>query len=288
MVKITEDFFPLREGHIFYKYIFTNSQKPTLIAIPGGPGWGFELYESRFMAFVDDANILLFDPLGCGKSSLPDNLEAYSLKNNIQDLKSLLDFLIKAFQLPHIILHGTSYGSMVAQGFATRFPEMLYALILTTGAPSYKFLDLAKKELEKRGTPRQREICERYLWPGAFNEKSAEEYAFEMSQLYCFTLQKKENIFKDHPLNIPCLNRAFKMQFDHFDFTRELKNIKCPTLILSGRHDWINPPVLGEELHHYIPNSKLVIFENSGHSLFFDEPERYKKVIRDFIVETNP
>ena len=44
--------------------------------------------------------------------------------------------------------------------------------------------------------------------------------------------------------------------------------------MISGAHDWICPPVFGEEIHRLIPGSRYVLFGESSHSLRVDEPER--------------
>jgi proline iminopeptidase len=34
--------------------------------------------------------------------------------------------------------------------------------------------------------------------------------------------------------------------------------IDVPSLVISGRHDWITPPSQGEEIHRLIPGSESV------------------------------
>ena len=58
--------------------------------------------------------------------------------------------------------------------------------------------------------------------------------------------------------------------------------ITVPVLVTVGRHDWITPVVASEDIAREIPNSTLVIFENSGHSPHREENEKYLKLLRDF------
>jgi len=69
----------------------------------------------------------------------------------------------------------------------------------------------------------------------------------------------------------------------HYDLKPHLPSIRVPTLIIVGRHDWITPVECSEEIHRLIPNSRLEIFENSGHSPQLEEPERFQQVVREFL-----
>jgi len=54
-----------------------------------------------------------------------------------------------------------------------------------------------------------------------------------------------------------------------------LDQVRAPVLIAIGRHDWICPVPVAERLHAGIPNSRLVMFENSGHMPWLEEAEKF-------------
>ena len=63
-----------------------------------------------------------------------------------------------------------------------------------------------------------------------------------------------------------------------------LSEITVPTLVIAGRDDWITPPREGaERIHAALPNSELVIFEDSGHFPFIEEQARFLTIVREFI-----
>ena len=68
-----------------------------------------------------------------------------------------------------------------------------------------------------------------------------------------------------------------------FDLRPELGSITAPTLILAGRHDCFCAPEFSQEIHRFIPESKLKIFEESAHSIASDEPEAFLEVITGFL-----
>jgi pimeloyl-ACP methyl ester carboxylesterase len=62
-----------------------------------------------------------------------------------------------------------------------------------------------------------------------------------------------------------------------------LGEIQKPTLILHGRNDQVIPLQVGEKLHEGLPNSELVILEDSGHAAVWDSPQQLKKNILEFL-----
>lgn len=61
--------------------------------------------------------------------------------------------------------------------------------------------------------------------------------------------------------------------------------LRCPTLLIVGRHDPQTPVKVSQALHKRIHDSRLEIFERSGHSPFQEEPERFTRVLRAFLAE---
>ncbi|MGZ5309036.1 MAG: alpha/beta fold hydrolase [Solirubrobacterales bacterium] len=63
---------------------------------------------------------------------------------------------------------------------------------------------------------------------------------------------------------------------------------EVPTLFVWGARDPIIPLAHGETAHAAAPNSRLEVFEHSGHFPHLDEPERFVEVLLDFIATTEP
>ncbi|NEW82157.1 MAG: alpha/beta hydrolase [Mariniphaga sp.] len=59
------------------------------------------------------------------------------------------------------------------------------------------------------------------------------------------------------------------------DLRKDLAKIKVPTLIMHGKKDKICSFDLAEQMNAGIANSHLVVFENSGHSLFLEETQKF-------------
>jgi len=63
----------------------------------------------------------------------------------------------------------------------------------------------------------------------------------------------------------------------------DLEKITVPALILHGIHDQVCLFQLAEAQKQGISNSKLIPFNESGHGLFYDEKEKFNKVLTEFV-----
>ncbi|WP_285768046.1 alpha/beta hydrolase [Peribacillus sp. SI8-4] len=67
------------------------------------------------------------------------------------------------------------------------------------------------------------------------------------------------------------------------DYREFLPQINVPTLLCFGRQEKVIPVAAGEHLHEQIPDSRLVIFEDSCHCPFLEESDLFNKTVEDFI-----
>jgi pimeloyl-ACP methyl ester carboxylesterase len=70
---------------------------------------------------------------------------------------------------------------------------------------------------------------------------------------------------------------------EEWDLTPRLGEISAPTLILVGEDDFICPPSQAKIMHEGIPNSELVVFEESGHFVHVEEPEAFFEAVRRWL-----
>jgi non-heme chloroperoxidase len=66
------------------------------------------------------------------------------------------------------------------------------------------------------------------------------------------------------------------------DLRADLAEITIPTLIMHGKKDKICSFDLAEQMKARILNSHLVVFENSGHSLFLEETQKFNSELVKF------
>jgi pimeloyl-ACP methyl ester carboxylesterase len=75
---------------------------------------------------------------------------------------------------------------------------------------------------------------------------------------------------------------AFKAILD-YDFSDRLPEVECPTLIVWGRSDRIVPVGGAYRYEQLIPNSRRMIFEETGHVPMIERPALFNRVLEDFL-----
>ncbi len=255
-------------------------KRPVLFLLHGGPGGDHSSFKTQVSPLSGTAQLVYIDHRGSGRSA-PADQDTYTLDNNIDDLDALRDYL----GLNRISILGSSYGGMVALGYAIRYPDRVANLILSATAASYRFMEDAQRIVQERGTPDQVQVCE-WLFSGSFeSEKQLYEYYKTMGPMYStrFDVEQFEHSWNRGIRNFEQLNLGFGGFLRTFDFTDELHKIRCPTLVLAGAHDWICPPNHSKLIADKIPRANLKIFSKSAHQISADEPEAYLAAVHGFL-----
>ena len=78
-------------------------------------------------------------------------------------------------------------------------------------------------------------------------------------------------------------NWCFLYNMPNYDLRPQLPSITAPTLVTVGRTDWVTPVSSAETIASLIPNSKLVVFEKSGHSPQKEEFDLFQSTMREFL-----
>lgn len=255
-------------------------KRPVAFVLPGGPGADHTGY-LNYACLKDQVDLVFHDPRGCGESDTGE-LASYTMDNYIEDVEGLR----QALSLEKIIVIGKSYGSMCALGYALRYPHVVAKLVLAAGAPSYHFLETAKKNIQRIGSPQQIEVCEK-LWTGSFTSRDDLFRYFQLTQtLYSVKARKEATVDlnkKSQRFAFQVLNEGFRHSFWHFNYEKAMLDLQVPTLILAGREDWINDVSHAEWMGKTLPNSALRIFDDASHAMEVDVCEAYFQTIADFI-----
>lgn len=255
--------------------------REVLVLIPGGPGGNHTLYADLEKDLLEYADLVIIDLRGCGYSAKSD-VQYCTLDHHIRDIEAVRSHL----NIPAPIIHGCSYGAMVALGFAIFFSDNLSKLILSSGAASGDFVRSAKVNLLKRGSPEQIEMAN-ILWEGRFeNPAQFTEYYKVMASLYVYHSPKPEELptlKHSIPYNTDLVNYAFRGFLLEFDYRKLLKRVKIPTLIFSGKNDWITDIEQAELLHSGINGSTLISFDECGHFPWIDQKELFLSNLRLFL-----
>lgn len=258
----------------------TMVERPPCLVLHGGPGMDHSYYRPWLSPLTDTVQLIYMDHRGQGRSQRLPN-EAYTIEHMADDLEQLRLYL----GLEQPIVMGNSFGGMLALVYATRYPGSYSRLVLISTTASYDFMAEANAIAAERATPEQQRVL-----PTIFEGKvqTAEDYRHwwdVMLPLYFHRYDPEAGAaMLGRTIGNPEIARhMFAHEIPHYDVRPRLDAIGVPTLVISGRHDWITPPTQGQEIHSLIPGSEFTIFEHSGHMPFVEEQEAFLSRVRGFL-----
>lgn len=283
----------INNAELYYE-IHGEDNDQAIIALHGGPG--VSNHEKSLQAYkplTDEFKLVVYDHRGCGRS---EEAEPYSNKQFADDVEGLREFL----DLGDIIVIGGSYGGFIAQEYAIRYPDHLRAVVLRDTAPSGEHDKLARENAKAR-FPELRsadldvpditeEDFDRIMDGNARSDEDIKRVFHGMLPLYVpsmddFDPEAARNQLEDRNFTYQTHNAMFTHEHPNMDYTDDLPNVEVPVLVTVGRHDFITPPEASEEIHDLLPNSRLVIFEESGHSPNIEQQDEFLALVREFFDE---
>lgn len=257
-------------------------EKPVVIALHGGPGFDHSAFVPWLLPLADMCQVICVDHRGNGRSSRPP-VAACTLEAMADDIEALRRLL----GLGRVFVLGISFGGMVALTYALAHPEGVAGLVLGVTAASRDFIESARAAVRRRGTPGQVEAAGILLSGGFRDEAQFRDGMKLLGPLYQHRIPPGPPVPDRSILDLDMLNWFFSTGVHGYDVRPRLRDIAAPTLVLTGRHDWICPMDQSAELVAAIPGARQVVFEDSAHRPMREENDKFIAVVRDFVSTIN-
>lgn len=259
---------------------------PLLIAHSGGPGADARDWDD-FAKIDDFVTIIAIHPRGSGLSG-PAAGDAYLLPDYASDMDALCRYL----GLEKPMLMGWSHGGMVALEYAIHYSDSLSKLILfDTSAYFGEFLSDVEASVQAfKNEPWFEDSLDalKKEWAGEYQTDEDMGRLWQREKKFYFKkfdarTQSYAERTKDTLIKIAPLRVFNEKEAPSFDLRPQLKKINVPTLIIVGRHDFITNVEMAKEMAARIPNAQMEVFEESGHYGFVEEPEKFYRVVKEFV-----
>ncbi len=256
-------------------YYETQGEGPKLLYISGTGGDLRHKPNIFDRPLAEPFSILSFDQRGMGQTSKPDI--PYSMKDYADDAASLME--TQGWASANVM--GVSFGGMVAQELAIRYPEKVEKLVLACtssggkGGASYPLHEIFHLPIKERVD----KIIE------LVDTRCTNEWKKENPEKYKEMFAYWDNYFRiggEDPDKRVGSKRQLEARLSHNTYDR-LHALSMPVFVCGGKYDGISPPANLENLHEQIPGSKLQFFEG-GHGFLNQDPTAYDVII-DFFKE---
>lgn len=254
--------------------------KPAIVTLHGAPGMGSRRNDWEVYAgFTDAFRVVSYDQRGSGASS---DTPPYTHEQFAADVDSVR----RALGLgERVVVAGGSYGGFLAQEYALRYPQHVSAVVLRDTAAHAGFKDEAMRRALASPYPMDVPGLERLFAGRTTSDDDFRALITMIMPLYTVTYDAERDAQQVAAMQLhhATHNYAFAHNQAAFDLRARLPELTAPVLITVGRHDWVTPLEASEELHALLPDSELVIFEESGHGPQNEEREAWRAAVRDFL-----
>lgn len=268
---------PVNGTEMFYVEVGT---APPCLVMHGGLGLDHTYLHPWLDPLGDALRLVYYDHRGHGRSGRPP-LETLTFEQLAADADALREHLA----LDRVAVMGHSYGGFIALHYALRHPRRVSRLILMNTAPAWDYAD------EIAANARGRRAGEDVLAVLA-HDLPAEDAELAralrlITPLYFSTFDPgtAKRLFARTILRGAATARGERLLRD-YNLVPRLGEISAPTLILTGRDDFLAPPSQAARLHRGIRRSELVVFERSGHFPYAEEPEAFFAAVRGWLARS--
>ena len=275
-------------GHVWYRS-FGDGDRPPLLVVHGGPGFTHN-YLRPLEQLADERRVVFWDQLGCGKSEQPSDVSLWTMERSLAEV----DAVREALGLERHHLFGNSWGGMLVQQYVLDRRPDLVSLVVSNSLASMARLaqDTARLKAQLPA-----DVVETIDWHEEHGHFACPEYQGAIAlwyQRYICRMRPWPAGLEDcwagvgmeiYQTMVGPSDFTLTGNLREWDIFDQLHEITVPTLFVAGRFDECTPEHM-TAMHERVPGSELVIFENSAHMPFFEEPDAFFATMRNFLARS--
>ncbi len=260
-------FITVRDIRMYYEI---RGKGPRLIVI-SGTGGDLRRSPSIFeMPIAQHFEILAYDQRGLGQTSRPD------IPYTMVDYADDADGLLEAVGWNRCLVMGISFGGMVAQEFALRYPHRVKRLVLActssggAGGTSYPLHDLPHLTVEHYA--RKMVYLSDARRDATWQAANPTQFQMLLNQTTAGLQVGAGELGRQRGAR-----RQLEARARHDTYER-LPTLEMPVFICGGRYDGIATPANLEAMQKQIPGARLELFEG-GHLFFIQDPRAFEHIV---------
>lgn len=263
--------------------------------LPGGPGNSHDYMQGSFGQYYTTNTVVFFDFLGRGKSDDAKDTSVYSVENDV----ALMEKLRQLLGFETISLVGHSYGTVPAQAYAVKYPDRVKNMVLINGfhsgamwqANCDSYNHYAKTHFPEKW--KQIDSLRSLGYLSSEEPLKAVYASLPTKYVYYHNTKLKGNVPSydyrgwSHDVYTTIIGKDGDFDVSgsmiNQDYRRLLKNIKAKTLVVAGRYDGVSTPEFAVQYKTFMPQAQFVMFENSGHNPYLEEPKKFYSLFEKFM-----
>jgi proline iminopeptidase len=292
-MKIEEGYMPFHGYKTYYRIVGEKTPgKAPLLLIHGGPGSSHNYFELLDDYAKTGRQLIMYDQVGCGKSSLPEDESVYVKETWAEELIALRKYL----HLDEIHMLGQSWGGMLEMLYLTQYDQTGVKSVMIDGSPaSIKLWTQEQHRLisylsyEDRAAIAEAERTGDFTGPKylAANDRYMERYCWDdptpdsPEPLRRATNGKRASLIAEGPNEF-----TENGTISDYDVTDDLHKIHVPVLVTNGTDD-LCTPLIAKSVYDHIPGAKWHLFANSRHLALLDQHDEFISVLDSWLKEND-
>lgn len=252
-----------------FNLVYTDTGIGRPIVLIHGYPFNRSLWSEQIIVLSTTFRVIAPDLRGFGDS---DAVPGTATMNEMaQDVALLLNHL----DIARATICGLSMGGYVALAFYKQLPSRVRALVLAdtrASSDTEEAKQTRAQQAEKAVTEGMAGIADAML-PKLLTPETVSKRPEVVKHVRDMMLQTKRE----------GAAAALRGMAERDDQTELLPKITVPTLVIVGAGDAITPPADSEKMHRAIPNSRLVILENTGHVSNLERTEQFNDALLEFL-----
>ena len=218
--------------------------------------------------FRDRYTCITFDHPGFGQSAQPPG-DDWSF---VDTLAALLDHL----GIDRVSLVAQSMGGATCLGYTLRHPERVRALVMADTILPLQLPEFGDWRLGSGS--RRAQLVARGILPSCGETMAREQPALHFLYQQLGALNPPWSVDNPPPgaHRVPPAGHA------------DLRDYATPTLFIIGEEDASIPPHILELGAAAVPNARVARVPRSGHSVYFERPAEFNRLVDDFLTTVAP
>jgi 4,5:9,10-diseco-3-hydroxy-5,9,17-trioxoandrosta-1(10),2-diene-4-oate hydrolase len=255
---------------------------PPIVFIHGLSG-SWPNWLEQLPVFAANHRVISFDLPGFGHSPMPRE------QISISGYARLVDGLLDTLGVDAAAVVGNSMGGFIAAELAISVPQRVERLVLISAAGLSTYGNRGALRAVPVFRRLERRITAYAAWTASKSETVARRRRLREATL---------GLVVAHPSRLgaalaaeqvrgagkPGFVDAFEANLN-YDFRERLPEIACPTLIVWGDSDRVITVRDAELYEQLIPDSRKVIFKDTGHLTMLERPDAFNALLTDFLSE---
>lgn len=260
-------------GISLYYELHGKPSNPPVLLLTGLGGMG-KSWGSQIQRFAANHYVIVPDHRGTGQTT--HTLEGHTTRQLAEDMASLVEHL--ALAPVHVV--GASTGGALAQYMALDHPHTVRSLTLSSTFAHFDAFTQREFEIRRKMAAEwdRHSLYAAYalfLFSPRFTREHSDEVTAWIERA------ATHPVGPDDP---GIALRRIDMIMAH-DTRSRLRDIRQPSLVLCGDHNFCTPIPLSEEIASSVPGAELVVIEDCGELIELEKPEEFFRIVSAFIVD---